>query len=393
MARTAMIAVFLTIIWLPMIGGLLHWDSAKQVRENRALAAFPRLPADIAGLRPFISGLERCFNDNFGFRRQLIHWAELCKLRWFSQTLQSKVIIGRNGWLFAVGGDLTTENESQQTAQFNPTQLQHWREVFETRRDWLAKRGIHYLVVVSPDKQTIYPEFLPQWVRRPGPVTKLDQFMACMKQQSTVNVADLRPALLEEKRLRETYAHTDSHWNQYGALAACNEIVRSLSPEMPALRPLPLAWFDERIKTEQGGNLAWMLTGAETLVEPDSVTLIPKPPLQASPVFATSTNWGMLHWTENLTRQGSALIFGDSFAEGWLPFLGHNFREVRLYRIYDSPLRASQKQENAAHFWLAALIENGRPDVVIDEIVESLFYVEDPAYIKTLDNLQAGQKH
>lgn len=375
-----------------MIGVLLHWDSNKEVRENRALTAFPRRPTNLAQTRIFISGLESYFNDNFGFRRQLIHWAELWKLHWFSQTIQSKVIIGRDGWLFATGGDIPAENDFQQNVLFSPKQLQEWQEVFETRRNWLAQRSIHYLVVISPDKQTIYPEFLPQWVRRPGPVTRLDQFMEYMSHHPAVHVLDLRPALLEEKKRRRVYAQTDSHWNQYGALVVCNEIVGSLSPEMPALRPLPLACFEERIKVEQGGNLAWMLTGAETLLEPDAASLFPKPPLHPLTITSVGTNWGSIHHTENLTQQGSAVIFGDSFAEGWLLFLGHHFKEVYLYRLYDAPARATQKQENAAHFWLPGLIENNRPDLVIDEIVESLFYLEDPADIKVLDHLDMSQK-
>ncbi len=34
------------------------------------------------------------------------------------------------------------------------------------RREWLAARGIAYVVTVVPEKFTIYPEHLPAWVTK-----------------------------------------------------------------------------------------------------------------------------------------------------------------------------------------------------------------------------------
>ncbi len=97
--------------------------------------------------------------------------------------------------------------------QFTPEQLHDWQVLLEKRRDWLARRGIAYVFVVAPDKHTIYPEELPNWVTKVRPQTKLDQFYDYMHAHSTVPVLDLREIVRGGKKTCPTYFQTDTHWN------------------------------------------------------------------------------------------------------------------------------------------------------------------------------------
>ena len=85
--------------------------------------------------------------------------------------------------------------------QFAAQDLEDWKALLEHRRDWLALRGIKYIFIVAPDKDSIYPEYLPDWMTKVRSHTKLDQFFDYMHLHSTVEVLDLRPTLLEQSTL------------------------------------------------------------------------------------------------------------------------------------------------------------------------------------------------
>ncbi len=145
-----------------------HVDWSQPPEENRLMAPPPRLAHWTgAGLRDYLVATEAYFNDHFGFRKRLIRWCQQWKTRLFRNKSVNLVVTGRNGWLFASEHQMIEHFIG--AAQFTPQQLQSWQRLLEKRRDWLAARGIKYLFVVPPDKQTIYPENLPDWLLNAAP--------------------------------------------------------------------------------------------------------------------------------------------------------------------------------------------------------------------------------
>jgi hypothetical protein len=76
--------------------------------------------------------------------------------------------------------------------------------------------------------------------------------------------------------------------------------------------------------------------------------------------------------SENDNSQGKAVVFRDSFARAWYPFLGYHFKEV-VYIWQD--------------YWNAAFLEREKPEVVINEMVERFFNNADPAELARAENL------
>ena len=128
------------------------------------------------------------------------------------------VVIGADGWLFW-GGDCVLE-DFLSLQPFSVEQLQKRQRVLESKRDWLAKHGIRYLFMIPPDKQSIYPEFMPKAYQAMQGQSRLDQFVAYMQQHSNVDILDFRQTLRAAKADRQIYFRMDSHWNEMGALIA-----------------------------------------------------------------------------------------------------------------------------------------------------------------------------
>ena len=372
-----LIVAFFSLLWLPTLDSLFHLDHAPTPNEKRLLNTFPKWSAPGVSPKAYLGGIEAWFNDRFGFRKRLVRLHSKWKRDLFKDSSLADVIVGRDGWLFYGGGRMIDNHRG--TSLFSTNDLRAWQELLEARRDWLARRGIRYLFVVAPNKESIYPEQLPEWLATPGSTRKLDQFIAHMRAHSTVEVLDLRPALLEAKRAGRVYLLTDSHWNALGTFAGYQAVVRAISRQWPGLEPLPLEAFGQSIEDTDGGDLADMLGQERTLKERGVIRLDPKPPLQPLEVLddtaldpGSVTRERRLRFTEQPGQRHRVMLFRDSFASAWQKLLGRNFSRV-LY-VWQQ-------------HWSVPLVERERPDMVVDEMLERYFNERDPRELRREDAL------
>jgi hypothetical protein len=202
------ILLFLALAALPTLDMVCHLDRAPAPLENRTPATWPRFES-LAEIRSFINGVECYFNDHFGFRNQLVSWNNHWKGRLFADASTRDALVGRDGWLYFWGSRMLAHWNREEV--MSEADLARWQQLLEWKRDWLAARGIRYIFVVPPDKQSIYPEHLPQWMPPSAKPSKTQQLTEYMRTHSSVRVLDLRPSLLEARKLRPCYFSTDSH--------------------------------------------------------------------------------------------------------------------------------------------------------------------------------------
>jgi hypothetical protein len=373
-ANAALIMGFLAIIWLPTWDSLWDLDRRPTLNENRKPAEFPR---NITAPGPYLAAFGNFFEDHFGFRNQLLHWNTHWKRSVFNESPDSIALQGEHGWLYWAREGMV-ENFTGQ-AQFNLKDLQGWQKLLEARRDWLAERGGKYIFVVAPNKETIYPEFLPKWVVRSGQSGKLDEFVTYMRRHSTVPVLDLRPGLMAAKAQGPTYYQTDTHWNSFGAFVAYQALINALQKQIPDLKPLGLECFTRKPTVGCGGDLAVCIGQEDEMQETQGVSFSPQEPLQTLPRLQRYThdgqNWAIV--TQNPAKRGKVILFRDSFAEAWVPFVGYHFNQA----IY-----LSQRA------WDRDMLEREKPDLVIDEIVERKFNNQMPLELLEADQRKATQK-
>ena len=363
---TVVIFIFMSLLWLPTVDLLTGMDVTRPPDENRLPAAWPHLAHwNFTEAQQFTAGLEAYFNDHFGFRKRLIRWSQQWKSRLFRDESGHKVVIGKQGWLYT--GELQMVEHYLGIAKFTPAQLQAWQKLLERRRDWLATRGIKYLFVVAPDKQDIYPEFLPDWLLQATPAgreTKLDQFLKYMRAHSTVEVVDLRPVLLAAKPLAPLYLVNDIHWNAFGGFIGGQEVIRALQRQLPDLPALRLENFTWTNQPTVGGDMA-MYLGKEP-AEPNYFVLHAKPGLPVPTVHELTpmdTIWDrhiFCSVTENESvPDNRAVFFHDSFGLPWKPVFSQCFRQIFFMQ---------ERREFSAQ-----LIEKYHPNVVVNEMLERYF--------------------
>ncbi len=359
----SIVFLFILAIYIPSICSILklgvNSDKSIELLEQRQAAKFPTLKLLIIHPPKYLREIEKYYNDHFLLRENLIQFYGRIKVLWLSES-SAKVIVGKKGWLFLKNsGDDNELNYYRAVDPFTPKDLAEWKSAIEKRNNLLASHGIHYLLVIAPNKTTIYPEFLPESINRFRQESRLDQLIKYMKLNSHVKILDLRASLRLAKANQLLYCHGDTHWNDLGAFIAYQEIMKSLTVWYPNLRSLSMSDF----KLQTGyckGDLISMV-GLIGIIKDKTPELIPRIPRRAQ-----ETNDGIdksdltgaypqVATKLEILSLPKAVMFHDSFTDRLVPFLSEDFKRIVYVRRDSFDTR---------------VVEREHPNVVIQEIVE-----------------------
>jgi len=358
-----LIAGFATAIALPLAGDVFHLKAGPKLIEHRALAPPPTWRQD--SLFTFPVKFEKFYDDHFAFRDVLILAHNILKRR-LMRVSSEKVLIGEEGWLFY----RPTIDDFLGQSPLTPAGVSAWRKAIEGRAAWLGERRIPYLLLLTPNQATLYPEYLPDYIRVNRGRTRRDELLELAHRCPTLPIIDSTASLISAKSQGLVYPPQGTHWSGWGSYTVYREVVQWLSQRRPDLTARPVADFT--LATAASGYDLLDLLGlprpsantlsAEPIVpkvgwqaHPASVN-VPRPPEGIQP----SRVWAL----ENEHERGCLLVMGDSFLNeniGFSGLLAEHFRRS----VFSVFVARSSTYES-----LSQLVAQERPDFVIEEMVE-----------------------
>jgi len=369
-----LIAIFMLTIYAPPLKILFTQEDKISGNEKRVLASIPALTMKPESFHTFPSKFEAYYNDHFGFRPRLIYLHNYVKAKWLKISPVEIVMLGKNGWLYYE--PTAVIEDFQGKIPFTPKQLDRCKHYFEHRRDWLAERGIRYLMVVVPNKHSVYPENIrDQYLNKRGK-TRLDQVTQYLDDHSDLTVLDLRGPLLEEKAKGQVYFPTDLHLNAIGAFIAYREIIHKISKWFPEEKVLEKGKLTEFTKYTTDGELAVMLGLPECYPAPRPVIKVRQPCSKKQNLKLDSAQNCMTttRICESATLHG--VVFMDSMCLRIMPFLSENFKRVHyIWRDFNYEVMEEILKK-----------EPQNPDIVIEEMAEPIFV--GIFFEKLLENIQ-----
>ena len=351
------VAAFLGLLALPLGVGWLGDGSGVSQTENRRLAQAPKLEARWESWASFPRRSEEYFDDHLGLRESMIRNFTRFNIALFGVSPSDKLILGREGWLFF--GDANAVAHVRGVDPLGPGELARWRRTLEERRDWLAERGIAYLLILVPDKHEIYAEYLPPSLPPATETRPLDQLASYLAARSDIEVLDLRVPLIAEKAARRVYHRTDTHWNDAGAYAAYRATLGRLRKMLPQLENAPQLTVRRGVEEQPGLGLA-SLVGLEDIY-PEEVLIAE--PIDPKAEIAREYRTGYERRVSTLSpfahgvadpKLPRAVMFRDSFANALVPYLSEHFRRILYVWNRDVDPR---------------VVGVEKPDVVIQQIV------------------------
>jgi len=335
--------LFLCFLWLPMIDSLWPLLPSPPNTEKRALAPAPDLRWE--ALRDFPKHFELYFNDHFGGRRWLVRMHHAIHVEYLGVSPQKEVLVGRDGWLFFTPDKSLADHYG--LIRYSPKELETIRRIIQKETRWLKERGIPFLILVGPDKQSIYPEYWPTASAANKPLTRLDQILAYLGPEEKENFIDVRRELVEAKKNGRVYSRTDTHWTSYGAFIAYRKVLEALSGSIPAIQPFSFSKFSLADRSAPGnGDLAAMLSLTGILSDRE-ITMVPKHPL-----------------IPGHKKIPKAIIFHDSFIEQLKPFLEPHFEHIIYFPRGKTNLDYGQIDREHPNFVLLELVERQSPALV-----------------------------
>lgn len=344
------VSVFIIILFLPSVSTTLGFNIDESLNENRAKATKPVFNGDSV---KYIKKYYKYFKDNFTGRNECIRIYNNFKFSILGEsTVPDRVLIGKDNYLFySKSKDEKTIEDYQGLISVSGQQINEIYHNLKNLNQWLSDNGIDFYLIIAPDKQTIYPEKMPDYISR-GNLSSADRIIPYLV-NNNINVIDLRGTLTKARLFNdELYYKTDTHWNTLGAYVGYREIVKNLYMKNSIVSPVQINLknikFTEYIT---GGDLFTMLGIKDYKFFRDAI-------LHYKKNYKTIESTDKLIITEGPAVYPRCIIYRDSFGAALQPLLSNNFS-------YASYISGSKIFEVNRDYVLKT-----KPDVLLVEIVE-----------------------
>ena len=281
---------------------------------------------------------ETWFSKSFAFRSNVVDAFSDFREKVFA-TGNDQVIVGKDGFLFFAdtvdaftGIDPMTDDEIGSAA-----------DSLEALSEYAAAQGSRFVFAPAPDKNTVYPDMMPDRYKKGEAPSDMDRLFAELEVRG-IDFVDLRPVLRSAADDELIYHKLDTHWNAIGALYAFNEIMNFVGKDVPD--------FGERIEDHSFvGDLAALLYPGRTVYDDDITFDFSDKFIYTS---AYSNPMDLIISTRG-AGDGRLLIFRDSFGSALIPYAAGTYSEVKFERA--NPYRID-------------LLSTFKADLVIVEVAE-----------------------
>jgi hypothetical protein len=349
-----LIYTFFGVLFLIFLNNQWHFAPDRENKENRTLASKPTLTASRFFEYPEL--YSSYSKDNYSFRNIFFFIHAVLKSKVFSVSpLPDDVIIGKKGWFF--DNEINVINDFRKLQPYNPSKLFITSQILTQRKNWLTKRNIKFYILITPNKNRIYPEYMPPayTVRESNGYNDLDLLSEHLKLHTPVRIIDPSEALKKAKLKRDVYYSTDTHWNLYGGFIGYQVLMNEIKKDFPHIQTMNEDDFNYDSYFNSEGDLAKMCELQDVFKRKEIVMQFKDPSYVLRNPESSSIQ---LHY-ENTKRVDSSnlkvLMFRDSYANYLIPFLNQHFKVANYIWSYE---------------FLNQEIEEKKPDIVIFESLQ-----------------------
>ncbi len=309
-----------------------------------------------------VNNFTNFFNDNFGFRTWLIHNNTYLTAKYLRTSAIPYVTIGKDGWLFYTSESLDdgqSTNDYQGLVPLDNSKLEAILENLSRLDRNLEEKGIIFMVLVAPNKQTIYGDYLPDNLSKRGHETRFDQIKRFLVGKD-INFLEVRSILQNPPENYPTFYKTDTHWNTYGAYLTAKLLMEELNKIDPKVEKIKNQNFTfDRMNDIESGDIATMLSLEEFYKDEDiSIKSKNKNENKLNTKLQTYKNGisGFRIKSKNDNGQ-KIIVFSDSYGAKLIPFISPHFTSSLFlgggkYRV----------DEN--------IVDSEKPDIVVWEVAE-----------------------
>lgn len=238
-------------------------------------------------------------------------------LDYLNPVIINSVIIGRDDWLFYSGDNSIDYYRGTNIADDN--YISSLKTALNNLNNSCKSRGAELRVLIGPNKEQIYPEYLPSYTTVNSYGNKrTDRIVDYFK--ATTDISYIYPLydMFANKTNGDLYKKQDTHWNYRGAFIAYKQFMKSINREAAEVT------YNEY--TDSGGDLANM-SGKKTSYTNWNCTYRPEVKYKYTNVL----NDQYEYTNNNESAPGRLILFGDSFRNHFKFFAYRDFNETQVF--------------------------------------------------------------
>ena len=347
MMKKIMTAGFWALVLLPnLLFPLVKESGDGGSGENRALAPFPVFSRDTYEEYP--AAVNRYINDHAAFRNLFLSVNSVLNLKLFGYADSQDVIVGKDGWYFFAGG--MSLYDALGTEPFYPDDVAGIGSRIIQAADYYESQGISFLMMIAPNKEGIYREYMPECYERVWDGNRPRQLEEYIREHSSVTVLDPRE-YFNTNRDYLWYYKTDTHWNSAGGYAASQMLIEALGGT-----PVPIEDVTVEYVPGGPGDLANLFHLPEEYCDDKTAVVKGFHDNLKTGVEDVNGDMNIVHTTTPDAPDGRRIaVIRDSFGTALMDKLPKYFKHVDFYH------------------WQAlepSLLEENPPDAVVYLIVE-----------------------
>lgn len=342
-------ALFMAVCALPSVGLLLGYEGENY--ENRPLARLPKL-IEREGLNlEYPQGFDNYYQDHFGFREEMVTAFHTATVSVLDDTLNDDVIIGENDMLYFA----ETLDDYMGINRLSDYDIQRAARIIKIQQDYVMAGGARFAFAIAPNKNTIYPEYMPKGLKPTGAFTNRERLTAALMDLQVEQISfDFE--LMARKGEGMLYHYHDTHWNQRGAMIGYNAIMAKVFEDT---QYQTYGGITPKVKSGWAGDLHYFLYPASqgNMDYPDygidfKYDTDPQAPGRTVTIGTTSS-----------ANNKSLLLYRDSFGDGLLPYLSANLGRV----LYDAefPYNYASMAAESPDAVVIELVERNIPNLIL----------------------------
>lgn len=303
---------YIGVVWLLLFlpfAGMPFYQPDMSV-EKRYAQAVPKLKENGRWNREYFSQWNSYVSDHFALRQEMATWDAILLSKAFGISNSEKVIVGKDGWLYFqetmddyLGHDLLSEREIHNCAK-----------VLSLLEEGAGEKACRFVAAIAPNKNSLYPEQMPGRYRKESEENNFSHLLPELKRQG-VSFVNLHEAFMEQDEV--LYHRLDSHWNNAGAVLACDRLLTALDKEHTDYSDI--SFHRER---NFSGDLKGMLYPRWNLLDENVIYDLPHSYSYVGNVKSTED---MVIETEQPDAEGSVVMFRDSFGNALLPYIADEY--------------------------------------------------------------------
>lgn len=219
--------------------------------ENRMLAGYPSLITEDEKLNSsYKTQYEDWLNDNLRGRVAMMEVNATLQYRLFHRIAKTDTLAGKNGWLFVK--DKKQIQEYQRINLLSEQELKQYAERIQLLSDYLKDRGVSFYYFPAYNKETIYPEEYTDDVLQLSGISRTEQMIRALQEQTDVNLVVCKEKLEEKKQEELLYFQYYDllHWNETGVFIGYQELMGAIQKDYPKVKVLSRDDFTVEIRPE-----------------------------------------------------------------------------------------------------------------------------------------------